>query len=146
MAELFILAFLGHLIGEYLLQPTWMAIGKSKKGVEGVGICTVHVTFYSTAVMVMLLASDRVYLSADADGKGVILLLLIAIPHFIIDHWQLGEKWSKLIGGRTVEKTLVAKPGVEREFAFAFYAPVYIAVDNTWHLLCLLAAIKYFFQ
>ena len=145
MAELLILAFLGHMIGDYLLQPTWMAVGKSKKGMEGFGICMVHVTLYSIAVMVMLLASDRVYLSADADGRGVVLWLLILIPHFVIDYWSLGEKWSKLISGRTVEKTLATKPRVEREFAFAFYAPVYIAVDNTWHLLCLLAAIKYFF-
>lgn len=144
MAELLILAFLGHMIGDYLLQPTWMAIGKSKKNLEGVGICMMHVSIYTIAVMGTLLASDRLSISMDADGRGLILGLLIGIPHFVIDHWSLGEKWSKLIGGRTIEKTLVTT-GVEREFAFAFYAPVYIAVDNTWHLLCLWAAIEYFF-
>lgn len=145
MAELFVLAFLGHMIGDYLLQPTWMAIGKSKKGWDGVRICTYHVTLYTIAVMVMLLVSDRLTFSWErSDGSGLVLGFLIAVPHFIIDHWSLGEKWSKLIGGRTVEKTM-ATSGVEREFAFAFYAPVYIAVDNTWHFLCLLAAIKFFF-
>jgi hypothetical protein len=144
VAELFVLAFLGHLIGDYLLQPTWMAIGKSKKGRNGVRVCAIHVFLYTFAVMGMLLTSDRLSFSWErSDGSGLILALLIAIPHFIIDHWSLGEKWSKLIGGRTVEKTL-ASTGVEREFAFAFYAPVYIAVDNTWHFLCLWATIQYF--
>ena len=35
MAELFVLAFLGHLIGDYLFQSTWMAVGKSRKDWEG---------------------------------------------------------------------------------------------------------------
>ncbi len=54
MAELFILAFLGHLIGDYLLQPTWMAIGKSKKDWRGFWVCTAHVPLYTTAVCAMM--------------------------------------------------------------------------------------------
>lgn len=130
MAELFILALLGHIIGDYLLQPTWMALKKSKKGVDGIFACTVHIIVYTLAVCSMMGTTD------------VLVWLAVGMPHWIIDHWSLGEKWLELIGGRTQEKTM-ATAGVEREFAFAFYAPVYIAVDNGWHFLCLWATIKF---
>lgn len=132
MAELFILAFLGHLIGDYLLQPNWMAIGKSKKDWRGFWVCTAHVTLYTTAVCAMMQVGNP------------FIWVLVFVPHWVIDHWSLGEAWSKFIGGRTAQKTMMTPVGVEREFAFAFYAPVYIAVDNTWHFVCLWATIKYF--
>lgn len=131
MADLFIVALLGHLIGDYLLQSTWMAITKSQLGWKGVWACTIHVTLYTAAVCVMLQTPDP------------LVWLAVFVPHWIIDHWSLGEEWSKLIGGRTKEKTMAVTPGPAREFGFAFYAPVYIAVDNTWHLLCLWATIKF---
>lgn len=132
MADLFILAFLGHLIGDYLLQSTWMAYTKSEKSLKGMWACTVHVAIYTIAVCLMLQVSNP------------LVWAIVFIPHWIIDHWSLGEVWSHIIQGRTVEKTMSFEPGVKREFAFAFYAPVYIAVDNTWHILCLWATIKYF--
>ncbi|MBI2057928.1 MAG: DUF3307 domain-containing protein, partial [Candidatus Yanofskybacteria bacterium] len=36
MAELFILALLGHLIGDYLFQTKYMALNKSAKGWLGI--------------------------------------------------------------------------------------------------------------
>ena len=131
LSDLFVLAFLGHLIGDYLTQSTWMAITKSEKSLMGWVACTVHVSIYTISVCIML------------ETYNPIIWTFIFVPHWIIDHWSLGEVWSSFIGGRTTEKTVAVEPGVHREFAFAFYAPVYIAVDNTWHLLCLYATIQY---
>jgi hypothetical protein len=125
------LAILGHMIGDYLLQSTWMAITKSKKGFEGIIACTVHVVLYTVAVSFMIQTKDPT------------VWALIFVPHWIIDHWSLGELWLKMIGGRTKSKLLLAS-GLEREFGFAFYAPVYIAVDNTLHFVCLWAMIWFY--
>lgn len=126
MADLFILAFFGHIIGDYFLQPQKMAIRKSSNSL----MCLTHVMIYTISVCVMLW------------NWNPVVALSIFVPHFIIDRWSLGEAWLKLIGGRTV-KDAIEKTGAEREFAIAFYAPVYIIVDNGLHLLCILGTIKF---
>jgi hypothetical protein len=128
--SLLALAILGHLIGDYLLQSTWMAVTKAKKDLAGVIACTIHVTLYTFAVCLMLQVGNPM------------IWAVIFIPHWIIDHWSLGEEWSRMIGGRTKDKLMFTK-GVEREFGFAFYSPVYIAVDNTLHFVCLWATIRF---
>lgn len=131
MADLFILALLGHLIGDYLLQSTWMALNKSGRSLRGILICTMHVSLYTLAVCGMM------------QSASPLVWLAVFVPHLIVDHWSLGELWSRMIRGRTMDKTMATPRGVGREFAFAFYAPVYIAVDNTIHLLCLWATIEF---
>jgi len=41
---------LGHLVGDYLLQNNWMALGKSKYNGMGWLTCTVHCVLYTLAV------------------------------------------------------------------------------------------------
>lgn len=125
MAELFILALLGHLVGDYILQSQWMAFTKSKKGVQGILACTIHVLIYTASVALFLKTTN------------LLILGLIFIPHWIIDRWSLGELWLRLIKGRTYKEILTLEPGLERDFKIAFYAPVYMVVDNTLHILSL---------
>lgn len=53
-ATLFCLMFMGHLVGDYLLQNQWMAINKSGKGWLGHLTCTVHVAIYTLAMCTFL--------------------------------------------------------------------------------------------
>lgn len=129
-AALFVLAFLGHLIGDYLLQSKWMAMTKSQPGWRGVLACTIHVALYTVAVCAMVQTTDA------------LVWLAVAVPHWIIDRWSLGGWWLKVIRGRTLEEAhLSAEP--HRPFHIAFFAVVYTAADNTIHLLCLWAAIRF---
>lgn len=130
IVELLLLAMIGHLVGDYLLQSFKMAKIKSQKGLTGAGWCTLHVLIYTASVCAFIESADPW------------VALSIFVPHWIIDRWSLGEFWLKLIKGRNMEKILMMENGVERDFAIAFYAPVYIAVDNTLHILCLLATTK----
>ena len=50
MAELFIRAFLGHLVGDYLLQSTRIALDKSRRDLVGWSACSFHVCLYTAAV------------------------------------------------------------------------------------------------
>lgn len=129
-AALFVPALLGHLVGDYLLQSKWMALTKSQSGSTGSFACTVHVLVYTAAVCIMLRATNPW------------IWLLVALPHWIIDRWSLGEAWLRLIRGRTaVSAAMASEP--RRSFNISFYALVYAVVDNTFHLLSLWFVIVY---
>lgn len=129
MAELFILALLGHLIGDYLFQTKHMALNKSAKGWSGIKTCSWHVWIYTLSVSLMLWVPNLWVLPA------------IFIPHWVIDRWSLASVWLKLIKGRTFEAAYLSKDQY-REFDIAFTSLVYAVVDNTFHLLSLWLVIK----
>jgi hypothetical protein len=52
--NLFVLAILGHFVGDYLFQNQWMATEKSFPGERGHWACSVHVFLYTVAVMFFL--------------------------------------------------------------------------------------------
>ena len=130
MAELFVLALLGHLTGDYLLQSKAMALGKSQKGNRGAGWCAFHVALYTAAVALFWQRYD------------LVTLALVFVPHYFMDRYSLGSYWLKLIRGRTFESAY-SSTAIYREFDIAFTCLVYAVVDNTFHLLSLLAVIKF---
>lgn len=131
MVELFLQAVFGHVLGDFFFQPTAMALKKSKPGFRGFAWCTLHVVIYTFLVCVLV-------------GSGNLSFwLAVGIPHWAIDRWSLGNRWLSLIGSRTVEQVLANPAGPDREFAAAFYAIVYVVVDNTTHLAMVWAAIRY---
>src|SRR5579863_9173661 len=80
----FAAAILGHFVGDYIFQNQWMAIGKSQPGMKGTVACTVHVLLYTLAVALF-------------TGWHPLFLLVVAVPHWIIDRWSLATyilKWK----------------------------------------------------
>lgn len=130
MAELFILALLGHLIGDYLLQTKRMALHKGDKNLKGILACSLHVFIYSVAVCLLLQTANP------------IVFILVYLPHWIIDRWSLANGWLKLIRGRTFESAYLSSDKY-REFDIAFTSLVYAVADNTMHLLSLWLVIKF---
>jgi hypothetical protein len=130
MADLFVLALLGHLVGDYLLQSKQMALGKSARGWRGILLCTAHAAIYTAAVCAFWWTLDP------------LVAALVFVPHWIIDRWSLATPWLKLIRGRTFESALQST-GPAREFDVAFTSLVYAVTDNTMHLLCLWLVIRF---
>ena len=130
MADLFILALLGHLTGDYLLQSKKMALGKSESGLRGVWWCTAHMILYTAAVCLFLWTIHPLIIS------------LVFVPHWIIDRWSLASVWLKLIRGRTFEAAYQSKEKY-REFDVAFTCLVYAVADNTMHLITLWLMIRF---
>jgi len=60
MSELFIAVLLGHFVADYLMQPTWMAIGKSEPGVKGMLICFQHCVVYTVIVLAFVGVTQEV--------------------------------------------------------------------------------------
>jgi hypothetical protein len=143
-AELFINVLIGHCIGDYWLQNTWMAKTKSKPGIDGRMACTLHVSLYSWAVCCALCFG----VSAMGWWKAVLIYALIFIPHWLIDRYSLAGKWMELKNGvhpwKVWELDAVHHPYVlyegnviQKTWDVAFTAFVYIVSDNSLHLLCL---------
>lgn len=123
-----ILAFLGHLVGDYLFQTKKMALGKSQKGSGGVWLCTLHVFIYTNFICIFL------------ANFSLLFFALVFIPHWIIDRFSLASLWLKIIKGRTFEDAFESKDKY-RDFDIAFTSIVYTVTDNTFHLLCLVGAL-----
>jgi hypothetical protein len=152
----FAAAILGHFVGDYIFQNQWMAIGKSQPGRLGHIACTVHVLLYTFAVALF-------------TGWHPLFLLVVAVPHWIIDRWSLATyilwlkngyspwtAWEKtpppetpqIIPDEYFPKIVAAKEDkmIANVWKVAFAAPVYIFNDNTLHWVCLWFTCKYFFH
>jgi len=134
---LFVCAIMGHMVGDYLLQNQWLALNKSKPGRLGALACTIHVLLYTAAV------------SLFTGLHGLLFLVLVAVPHGIIDRYSLGLKllnFKNKIEERWSPKERpwhYNKGTVENTWQIAFAAPVYIANDNTLHFLCLWILLRF---
>ena len=138
--EIFTEAILGHFVGDYIFQNQWMAVGKSHPGWRGHLACTVHVLLYTLAVALF-------------TGWHPLFLLVIAVPHWIIDRWSLATYWLRAKNGFWMKDVWSLKPGDQIKFEtlglnvwkVAFAAPVYIFNDNTLHWVCIWFTVKLFF-
>jgi hypothetical protein len=122
MEDMFAAIVLGHLVGDYLLQPVAMALGKSEPDRNGFMECTRHCLLYSAAVCLSL------YWYSDITNPLVTLAAFAT--HWPIDRWSLADKWMGLIRSR--------RPGTtyrNKELDAAFYVAVYIMTDITLHLV-----------
>lgn len=127
MGDLYLLIILGHFVGDYLLQPLWMAIVKSENSIMGYTTCTLHCLIYTLAVTAI---------------SGTIALpevwLLVFFSHFFIDKWSLAQSWLNLIGGRNVMKDAE----VGNMVGVAFSAVVYTVTDNILHILIMIMGLN----
>jgi hypothetical protein len=136
----FAAAMLGHFVGDYLFQNEWMATQKWKPGKIGHVACTVHVLFYTLAIALF-------------TGWHPLFLLVVAVPHWIIDRWSLAKYLLRWKNGYDIKDTWEMKPGdpirnavfEHNVWKVAFAAPVYIFNDNTIHWVCLWFTCRYFF-
>lgn len=117
--------FLGHLVGDYLLQNDWMALNKGRKNPFGWLTCGTHTVVYSLAVCAFTKFS-------------LLWFILVCLSHYFIDHYSLAEYWSKYKGNQTLKEYMTAptyKSGQAGHVNSAFKAFVYIVQDNTMHLV-----------
>jgi len=146
---------IGHMIGDYVLQNDWMALNKQRRDPLGFMACMVHCMLYAAAIATCIVVGGWRWSVRPEDWVHAwgVACLIAFVTHFPIDRYGLAGKWIKFFGQTTpdqLEKVNVArfvhghpdtglalKDAVEvyttqRQY---FWAPVYIAIDNTWHLL-----------
>jgi len=129
---------LGHLIGDYLTQNSWMAVNKVRSDVIGYLACFTHCCVYSMAVSAYLFLGNQAFDWRAIDATA--LPVIIFITHFPIDKLSLGKIWLERFLG-----TPMPKPGGAITIRSIFTIFVYIVVDNTMHLILMVTLIKVFY-
>ncbi len=103
--ETLTLAFLGHLVGDYLLQTDWMAENKKYKTMP----CLLHSALWAGSVVFF-------------TGWGFLPFVLLLVAHFIQDRTYLIRDWMHLMGQDRFATGSYSPWGM-------------VIVDNTLHLL-----------
>jgi len=136
---------IGHLVGDYILQNDYQAVNKSKHSYAGQAGCALHCFLYSTAVATCVVVAG--WRTFDPGLSWPVAFVVAYVTHFPIDRWSLAAWWGKLIKQTSfgaVMRTRKASYGEVEVEAFSprafFVAPVYIAVDNTMHLILMWVA------
>ena len=124
MEDLFARIFLGHLVGDYLLQNKQMAWMKGERNWAGFWWCTLHCLIYTFSVCLFLWTINP------------LIIALVFLSHWPIDRYSLAHHWLKLIGGRDIMVAWLSKERW-REIDIAFSCIVYTVADNTMHLVLL---------
>lgn len=111
-----VLAIIGHLVGDYLLQNDWMAMEKKRNPM----VALLHSMMWSMSVM-MFSGWGGIH-----GWHGVEIFGYLNTSHFFQDHTMIVHRWMKLIGQDAFAKPPLAPWSV-------------IVVDNVWHIVTLWA-------
>ncbi|MCL6639066.1 MAG: DUF3307 domain-containing protein [Firmicutes bacterium] len=84
--NLFTWLFIGHLVGDFLLQTNWMAARKSTNCFA----LFVHVAVYTLSVVAFALPAGGISFKAAA---------VIFLTHFILDKRNLVHYWVRAVNG-----------------------------------------------
>lgn len=76
-------AIVGHLVGDYLLQNHWMALGKKRS----TPICLLHCALWTAAVVLI-------------GGFGLGATFVLFATHFVQDRTNIVTWWMDAIGQR----------------------------------------------
>ena len=76
----------GHMIGDYLFQNSWMALKKTSKTFP----CVIHCTIYTLCILIT---------SGWLDWR----LLIVFGTHFIMDRFRLAKYWRRFMGDKKEE-------------------------------------------
>ena len=106
-------AIVGHLVGDYLCQPHWMALGKKHSSIT----CGLHCLIWTACVC------------SFAWGQiGIIGAIVLFMAHFVQDRSQIIPAWMGLIGQARFRDDLGPWSS--------------IVVDNVWHIVTIYFVFK----
>lgn len=135
MDNLFVMLLFGHVIGDFFLQPAFMA---TKKG-SADWMCALHCLIYALSICAFTQFS-------------FLWFSFVFLSHYIVDRYSLADKWLRLIKGRDLDGFLKngqenIPEGFNREnyiaLRAAFSAICYVIVDNSIHLISMYFAFNY---
>ncbi len=117
----FLVFLVSHGVGDVLLQTDWQAVTKTRGLRDRIGRRALvgHLAIYTLAFVPALVwvADER------SAGRAIAVAVAIAIPHLLVDDGSVVRGWLQVVKG-----THDAPRGLS------------IAVDQTFHVLCLFGA------
>ena len=130
--------FLGHCVGDYLLQNDILTLNKGKNTFLGWLMCILHCVIYTLSVCIFM---------SNYSYKWIGFVFL---SHFIIDKFSLAEYWSKFIKSRSLHMFLNENKNqtvtAMDSLVAGFVTFTYIVKDNTFHLVLMTLFYKMIFN
>lgn len=109
-----LLAIIGHLVGDYLLQNDWMALNKKKASFH----CVIHCWIWT--ISVMLFSGWQTL----PPSRALPIFFVLFLTHFFQDRTDIVSRWMDFIG--------------QKQFRTGICFPwSVIVVDNVWHIVTL---------
>lgn len=142
-----LLALIGHLVGDYLLQNDWMAAGKKKSPF----ICCIHALIWSVTVC-WFAGWENWWSPLWTEHPIAWTWLILFWTHFIQDHTNIIPWWMDLIGQKQFKKSDEIVESRCRSIETGW--PIYtvkpglgpwsvIVVDNIFHILTIWAVWRF---
>lgn len=107
-------AIIGHLVGDYLVQNQWMAVGKKKSSF----ICAIHCLVWTFMVCIF------------SGTIGVLGSIILFVTHFAQDRTNIISHYMTFVGQADFRDG-PCKPWSS------------IVVDNVWHIVVIYLVIKF---
>ena len=137
---------LGHLLGDYVFQNSWMALNKK----DDISICILHCAIYTILVCLSICLFGNVPFS-------ITLLFGIFLSHIVLDGTRLVDKWISFYGQDSFTSCVHHRRNFENKrivdwecelnageiVRTSFGTFIYIAIDNTLHFFMMMLFIKY---
>jgi Flp pilus assembly protein TadB len=118
-AEVFLVFFLSHLAGDFLLQTNWQAMNK-RRGLAGDPVARRALVSHSVCYTLAFVPA-LIWLGGDLGAVVLAIAAGIGIPHLVQDDGRLIARWMRRVKHIEIDQ-------------FPFVA---LAVDQTFHLLAL---------
>lgn len=119
-------AIVGHLVGDYLLQTDWMALGKK----ENCYVCMLHALLWTLCVC----------LFAGWPLQGAWIAPILFVTHFIQDHtnivsWLMRLKWKDQSKFMESDRLVFGTHECDASIIHGLGPWSIIVVDNVWHIV-----------
>ena len=153
---------LGHMAGDYLFQSDKMAVNKSGNDlnikakrigyteITNSGWCTYHCMVYSICVASFVIMDGWRCSYIDLNNcwwSWLVAFVIAYITNYPIDRYSFGWIWMKWFGQTKFSSTYYTNEDgdvVLRNLRALFVPIVYVAIDNTIHLVLMWGAFSLF--
>lgn len=149
IGEILFLMLLGHCIGDYLFQTSWMAFNKKVKSKAGLTACVTHCIVYTSIVFATMFMSTKFLITVINQNilEFISIFILIFFSHFLLDRYHFVNWWTKTMGIRSWDSHIYkhkAQLSTNESINLTFGTFVYIMIDNTMHILLMYLIFKCF--
>jgi len=117
--QIFAVFIVSHLVGDYLLQTEFQAI--NKRGGLSRDPVKRRALFSHVFVYTLVFVPALIWIVDNTSALAIGLAAVIFIPHLLQDDSRLLIAWNRAVKGGSPE------PG----------DPVYMAIDQSFHVVCL---------
>jgi Protein of unknown function (DUF3307) len=117
--EVFAVLIVSHLVGDFLLQTDWQAV--NKQGGLSRNPVARKALFSHVGIYTLCFVPAVIWIASNSTALAFALLAVVFIPHLVQDDSRALLAWNRRIKG--------GAPGPGD--------PVYMAIDQSFHMVCL---------